>query len=200
MQLKERLRSAGTVLIRGVKACGKTETAKQIAKSSTNLLLEADARLAAFSLEQVLEGDTPRLIDEWQEFPKIWDTTKVAIDNSKLKGQYILTGSATPQDDARLHSGVGRFSHLEMYPMTWAEKGFANGKNSLTEVITQGIVEFEEISTTQKDIAEKIVLGGWPELLTSSSRDAMQFLQDYITLLCEAGINRVGKAFGGEIR
>jgi predicted AAA+ superfamily ATPase len=191
-QLQERLKSAGAVLIRGVKACGKTETARQIARSSINLLLETDARIAAFSLEQALNGERPRLIDEWQEFPKIWDSAKVAIDNSSRKGLFILTGSATPKDDARIHSGVGRFSVLEMYPMTWVEKGFAEGKNSLTRAITEGVIEFEEIDVSLAEIAEKIILGGWPELLGSTHQEAMRFLQDYISLTCEADINRVG--------
>ncbi|MDR0514493.1 MAG: DUF4143 domain-containing protein [Coriobacteriaceae bacterium] len=191
-QLQDRLKSAGAVLIRGVKACGKTETAKRLAKSSTNLLLEADARIASFSLEQALQGDKPRLIDEWQEFPKIWDSVKVSVDESRQKGQYILTGSATPKDDAKLHSGVGRFSIIEMYPMTWIEKGFASGKNSMSALLQDGQVEFEEISTTTTDIAEKIILGGWPELLDSSEQEAMQFLDDYIALICEVDINRVG--------
>jgi predicted AAA+ superfamily ATPase len=191
-QLAERLESAGAVLIRGVKGCGKTETAQQIARSSTNLLLETDARIAAFSLEQVLQGAKPRLIDEWQEFPKIWDSVKVSLDDSRLKGQYILTGSATPHDDARIHSGVGRFSVLTMYPMTWIEKGFSCGLNSVTEVFRDGTVQFEEASITLAEISEKIILGGWPQLLFSTQNEAVQFLQDYLSLICEVDVNRVG--------
>ncbi|MDR1714103.1 MAG: DUF4143 domain-containing protein [Coriobacteriales bacterium] len=190
-QLVSRLKSAGAVLIRGVKACGKTETAKQVAKSSINFLLEADARIAQFSLEQALQGEKPRLIDEWQEFPKVWDSVKVSVDNLKEKGLYILTGSATPRDDARMHSGVGRFSILQMYPMTWAERGFAQGKNSFTEVLTTGQLEFEDVNPTPAEIAEKIVIGGWPDLLSASQNEAMQFLQDYISLICETDINRI---------
>lgn len=190
-QLRERLRSSGAVLIRGVKASGKTETAKQVAKSSINLLLESDAQIAAFSLKQVLVGEKPRLVDEWQEFPKIWDSVKVEVDNSSKKGQFILTGSATPKDDAKMHSGVGRFSILDMYPMTWIEKGFANGKNSLTAVLMKGEVEFDEVETSHEEIAERIILGGWPDLLDSNVQQALQFIQDYISLICEVDINRV---------
>lgn len=190
-QLKQRLRSAGAVLIRGVKACGKTETAKQVAKSEINFLLESDAQIARFSLEQALQGETPRLIDEWQEFPKIWDSVKVAVDNSKQKGQFILTGSATPKDDARMHSGVGRFSILDMYPMTWVEKGFCKGNCSLTEILHEGTVEFSEVNTSLETLAEYIVLGGWPDLIGSTQDEAVQFLEDYITLICEVDINRV---------
>jgi predicted AAA+ superfamily ATPase len=190
-QLKERLKSAGAVLIRGVKGCGKTETAKQAARSMTNLLLEADARIAAFSLDKVLEGAKPRLIDEWQEFPKIWDSVKVSIDNSQKKGQYILTGSATPKDDARIHSGVGRFSVLDMRPMTWIEKGFSSGVNSVLGVLREGSVHFEEVGSTLEEIAEKIILGGWPQLLSASQTEALQFLQDYLALISEVDINRV---------
>lgn len=190
-QLANRLKSSGAVLLRGIKACGKTETAKQFARSSINFLVEADARIADFSLEQALEGEKPRLIDEWQEYPKIWNSVKVAVDNSSQKGQFILTGSATPRDDAKLHSGVGRFSIIKMYPMTWIEKGFATGKNAIADVLMHGTVVFEEINTSLREIAENIILGGWPGLLDATQNEAMQFLKDFIDLICEVDINRV---------
>ncbi|WP_425467596.1 AAA family ATPase [Phytoactinopolyspora halophila] len=112
----------GAVLIEGVKGCGKTATARQVAASE--VLLDSDPnaeRRAALDPRLLLDGDTPRLLDEWQCVPRIWDTVRRTVDDRGLRGQSILTSSATPRDDAQRHSGAGRFGVVRMRTMTLTE-------------------------------------------------------------------------------
>jgi predicted AAA+ superfamily ATPase len=117
--LAERLKSSGAVLIEGAKGCGKTETA--IRQSASAVRFDADEQVR-IKMEidpgTVLAGQTPRLLDEWQEYPQIWNYVRREADERKQKGQFILTGSATPGDTVRRHSGAGRFSVLRMRPMS----------------------------------------------------------------------------------
>ncbi|GHT83416.1 hypothetical protein FACS1894137_04430 [Spirochaetia bacterium] len=115
--LKNRLNSSGAVLIQGPKGCGKTETAVQMAKSTARMDVDDDIRVRMeIDPKSVLEGPVPRLIDEWQEYPQIWNYIRRAVDDRQTKGQFILTGSANPEERARLHSGAGRFSIIKMGP------------------------------------------------------------------------------------
>ena len=119
------LASAGAVLIRGPKGCGKTETARHFAKSEIRIDDSVTVRNAMESDPSILlAGQTPRLIDEWQEQPALWNTVRHAVDDRGKKGQFILTGSANPEETANLHSGVGRFGVLQMRPMSWFESGW----------------------------------------------------------------------------
>ena len=116
--LKNRLRGSGAILIQGAKGCGKTETALQTAKSSIRLDVDDDIRIQMeLNPKLVLEGAVPRLIDEWQEHPQIWNYVRREVDDRKKKGQFIFTGSANPEERTRLHSGAGRFSIIKMRPM-----------------------------------------------------------------------------------
>jgi predicted AAA+ superfamily ATPase len=117
-ELKDSLRRSGAVLVTGPKACGKTESARRDAASEVRM--DADPNvgiLMATDPEQLLLGDTPRLLDEWQEFPNIWNYVRHAVDDRQNAGQFILTGSANPSEDVRMHSGAGRVSRLRMRPM-----------------------------------------------------------------------------------
>ncbi len=126
------LESSGAVLIEGTKACGKTETATRITKSVARFDTDTDVAIKMdIDPLLVLAGATPRLLDEWQLFPKIWDYTRREVDARKKKGQFVLTGSATPDEKARRHSGAGRFSVLKMRPMSWFERGWSTGEVSL---------------------------------------------------------------------
>ena len=119
-ELSRKLNASGAVLIRGAKACGKTESAKQLAKSV--LHVDRDPNISMIfdvAPQRLLQGDTPRLIDEWQVIPKIWDHVRHEIDDRQLKGQFILTGSANPNEDAKMHSGAGRFTVVDMRTMPW---------------------------------------------------------------------------------
>ncbi|MCL2609464.1 MAG: AAA family ATPase, partial [Treponema sp.] len=126
--LGRRLRDAGAVLIQGAKGCGKTETAARAAGSSVRLDVDAEARMRMeLDPGSVLEGAVPRLLDEWQEYPELWSHVRREVDGRKLKGQFILTGSANPEERARLHSGAGRFSVMRMRPMSLFERGWSTG-------------------------------------------------------------------------
>jgi predicted AAA+ superfamily ATPase len=130
--LQKRLLGAGAVLIRGAKGCGKTETAAQSAKSMARLDVDDEIRIRMeVDPKSVLTGKVPRLIDEWQEYPQIWNYVRRAVDSRKKKGQFILTGSANPVESVKLHSGAGRFSIIKMRPMSWYEKGWSSGEVSL---------------------------------------------------------------------
>src|SRR6185437_3013573 len=135
-ELTSRLASLGAVLIEGPKACGKTETARQRAASEVRLDIDATAREAA-SVDPsiVLQGPRPRLIDEWQLGPKIWNHVRRAVDDSRAAGQFILTGSAVPADDETQHSGALRIGRLRMRPMSLFESGHSSGEISLAQIL-----------------------------------------------------------------
>ena len=138
-EIKENLSIMGAVLIKGPKWCGKTTSAKQIAKSVLEMqnpdLQDNYIELANTKPSLLLEGDKPRLIDEWQLVPKLWNAVRYSVDNIGLPGQYILTGSATPKEDDSLHSGVGRFAFITMKPMTLFESGDSNGEISFRDIV-----------------------------------------------------------------
>jgi predicted AAA+ superfamily ATPase len=134
-ELIRKLNASGAVLIRGAKACGKTESAKQIAKSVLNVDRDENVpALISIAPKRLLLGDTPRLIDEWQAQPKLWDYIRHEIDDRQKNAQFILTGSAIPEESAKMHSGAGRFTIVEMRTMSWQELGFSSGEISLAKL------------------------------------------------------------------
>ncbi|MDR1626754.1 MAG: DUF4143 domain-containing protein [Spirochaetia bacterium] len=190
--LQKRLRGSGAVLIQGAKGCGKTETAVQIAKSVARLDIDEDMRIRMeISPKSVLAGAVPRLIDEWQEYPRVWNHVRREVDTRKKKGQFILTGSANPEERARLHSGAGRFSIIKMRPMSLYEKGWSTGEVSLSELVKGRAPKSEQVEFDLETLAEKITLGGWPSLIGSGGRAGLRFMRDYITLIAEVDISRV---------
>ncbi len=193
--LNEKLSYAGAVVIRGPKWCGKTETALQRAKSIL-YMQDPDERENNLAIAQVkpsllLAGDQPRLIDEWQVAPQLWDAVRFSVDRNHGSGHFILTGSATPGEEP-LHSGTGRFSFLDMRPMTLFESRESNGSVSLKDLfdspddiagIAQGDIE---------DIAFLICRGGWPESVVSrNDKAALLAARDYIDVVAEEDISRV---------
>jgi len=190
--LKNRLRNAGAVLMQGAKGCGKTETAKQIAKSVVQMDTDVDIRIRMeIDPKSVLTGPAPRLIDEWQEFPQIWNYIRHEVDHRKKKGQFILTGSANPVERTKLHSGAGRFSIIKMRPMSLFERGWSTGEVSLSGLIKGRIPKSEQVDFSLEALAERLTLGGWPSLLDAGGHDALRFMQDYTQLLAEVDISRV---------
>jgi len=186
------LDALGAVVIEGVKGCGKTATAREIAASE--VLLDVDvaaAQAVGIDPRLVLAGAVPRLIDEWQRAPRVWDAVRRAVDDRSEVGQFILTGSATPRDDVARHSGAGRISVLRMRTMTLAEQGIAD----LT-ISTERVLAGEEIEPARSDLdfmtyVERIVVGGWPQLLGSSETAAQQFLAGYLDAIVEHDIDEV---------
>lgn len=129
-ELKRKLEVSGAVLIRGPKACGKTESAKQFAKSILNVDQDEQVPLLMdLAPKKLLLGKTPRLIDEWQEQPKLWNYIRHEVDNREESSQFILIGSANPEESINIHSGAGRFTILDMRTMSWEELGFSSGKS-----------------------------------------------------------------------
>ena len=190
--LVEKLAASGAVLIRGPKSCGKTATAQQYAKS----VLEMDRDnqvpvIMATNPQLLLAGNTPRLIDEWQEQPEIWNYVRHEVDNRKAKGQFILTGSANPADDVKLHSGAGRFTVVQMDTMSWQELGYSTGVVKMSDLLEGSFPDFYDTGATLDFIIDKMLTGGWPALRNESTKNALKMNRGYIDLLCEVDMSRV---------
>jgi len=190
--LSERLQSSGAVLIEGAKGCGKTETAKQQAVDVVRFDADEQIKIKMeIDPKTVLVGKTPLLLDEWQDYPQIWNYVRREVDERKKKGQFILTGSATPDDEAKRHSGVGRFSVMRMRTMSLYEKGWSSGEVSLASLMKGEIPTSETVSFSLGEFAEKITLGGWPGLIGEGAAEGLRFVSDYMTLIAEADISKV---------
>lgn len=190
--LKDKMEASGAVLIKGPKSCGKTVTAKQFAKSV--LEMDRDKQvpvIMATNPRLLLIGDTPRLIDEWQEQPEIWNYIRHEVDDRKTKGQFILTGSANPNDDVKLHSGAGRFTVVQMDTMTWQELGYSTGLVKVSDLLQETLSDFFAEGVSLDFIIDKMLIGGWPTLLNQSQKNAKQLNSGYIDLLCEVDMSRV---------
>jgi len=194
--LQERLRSSGAVLVEGSKWCGKTATATRASNSqlfmqdpdkSASYLMAADTKPSL-----LLQGDTPRLLDEWQSAPVLWDAVRFMVDQRGGKpGQFILTGSAVPQDDAVQHTGTGRISRLMMRPMSLFESLESNGMVSLKSLF-EGKTDpegFSELSI--ESIASAIVRGGWPASIGDEESIALRHAVDYVEAVINADVSRV---------
>lgn len=181
-ELMARLEATGAVLIEGPRGCGKTETARRAARSEVRLDVDDDARAAGLVAPSVLlDGDRPRLIDEWQLVPAIWNHVRREVDDHPDQtGQFILTGSAVPADDAIRHSGGLRFTRLHMRPMSLAETGHSTGDVSLAALFAGDEARARDPGLTVKDIAERIAVGGWPGLLGRAPDQALVALRGYL--------------------
>lgn len=190
-ELRKRLQTTGAVLIEGPKACGKTETARQVAVSEVLLDVDAAARAAVeVDPSLVLDGDTPRLIDEWQVQPEIWDHVRRVVDERKKPGQFVLAGSALPADDASRHSGAGRIGRLRMRPMSLFESGLSDGSISLRDLLKGGKAKSRDRGIGLAELAEAIAHGGWPALQGSPVEVAMEAVGDYLEEICRTDISQ----------
>lgn len=179
--LKRSLKSFGAVILQGPRAVGKTTTAKEAAASSVRLDSSPSLpALAETSPATILQGATPRLIDEWQLAPSIWNAVRHEVDERSGRGHFILTGSATPADDVTRHSGAGRFRRITMRPMSLAESGESTGDISLEQIITQEANAALGGGPTVEDYAQLISRGGWPELVTDPVIEASEYLESYL--------------------
>jgi predicted AAA+ superfamily ATPase len=192
-ELKGRLESSGSVLVEGPKACGKTETARQQAKSEVLLDVDEEAREAAeVNPGLVLAGETPRLIDEWQVTPGIWNHVRREIDRREDPGQFILAGSAQPTDDETRHTGAGRISRLRMRPMSLYESGISNGEISLAKLLGGDRAEAVDPGLELQDVAEVLCRGGWPGFARLDITAALRRVRDYLGEVVRADLKTVG--------
>ena len=193
-ELTSRLGAAGAVLIEGPKACGKTETARQVAASEVLLDVDTNAQATlAVAPELVLNGPTPRLIDEWQIGANVvWNNVRRLVDDRQQRGQFILTGSAVPADDTRRHAGSGRFSVLRMRPMSIFELGRSSAQVSLNALLDGNPPSCGDPGLSLPDLVELVCAGGWPTNLGASVADALQANRDYLAHLRQVDVGRVG--------
>lgn len=193
--LKRKLEGKGAVLIEGPKWCGKTTTAEQFAASVLYMdnpeKKEQNIVMSELSPKRLLNGDTPRLIDEWQLAPKLWDAIRFEVDHRSKLGQFILTGSAVPADTTEItHSGTGRFTWLTMRPMSLYESGDSTGEVSL-ENLFSGTKDIEGDSNLSIDrLAFLVCRGGWPQSLDMRDEIALDQAFDYYDAVVHSDINR----------
>lgn len=195
--LSRRLMGVGAVLIQGPKWCGKTTTAEQQAKSIVYLddpeYMEQNVELANLSPKKLLAGETPRLIDEWQLAPQLWDAVRFEIDHRNEEGLFIFTGSAVPTDTNKIHhSGTGRFSWLTMRTMSLFESGESTGEVSLNDLFkTPNLDIFGTNSLNIDAIAWLICRGGWPRAATINKEVALDMAYRYYEAVVNNDISRI---------
>lgn len=195
--LERKLKGKGAVLIQGPKWCGKTTTAEQMAKSILYMSKPEDVKsnlmAADIKPSKLLEGDIPRLIDEWQIAPKLWDAVRFEVDHRKGMGQFILTGSAVPPDDDEIfHTGTGRFAWIKMRPMSLFESGESTGEISLKVLFDhpKRILAENKINDIDK-LAFLICRGGWPGSIDMEDDIALDQAFDYFDAIVNTDISRV---------
>lgn len=192
--LKNKLEYMGAVLIEGCKWCGKSTTARQFAKSYIEFQ-DPDKKMQYDKTNQTkpslfLEGDKPRLFDEWQMYPVVWDSIRMDVDHTGLKGQYILTGSARPTEDSVMHTGTGRITKLLMRPMSLYESGESNGSVSLNDIINGK--DISGVSPLDFDgLINAMIRGGWPESLNIEGENKYKISKEYIQSLLNEGIKTI---------
>lgn len=193
--LKRKLEGKGAVLIEGPKWCGKTTTAEQIAASILYMddpeKKEQNLTMTELNPKRLLKGAVPRLIDEWQLAPKLWDTVRFEVDHRGELGQFILTGSAVPADTKEItHSGTGRFTWLTMRPMSLYESGDSTGDISL-KVLFENTEEVDGTANLGLDrLAFLICRGGWPQAIDMRDEIALDQARDYYDAVVHSDINR----------
>lgn len=196
--LERKVLGKGAVLIEGPKWCGKTTTAKQLAKSVLDLgdstILKQSSGLIEISPKTLLEGDTPRLIDEWQALPPIWDSIRSEVDRRGAPSQFILTGSSVlPEADETVHSGTGRYATIKMRPMSLYESGESNGAVSLKDLFEGKSIEVQQNDLNVEDVAYLTCRGGWPWATIISKKVALDQAFDYVDSVIQRDIQRIDK-------
>lgn len=194
-QIDTMLKYSGAVLIEGAKGCGKTRAAEERSKSSIFLQdpkkSESYLKVAATKPSILLEGDTPRLIDEWQLAPVLWNGVKFLVDERGEPGQFILTGSASPPKNDTRHSGAGRFSRITMRTMSLFESGESDGSVSLTDLFRDGSDIGSVSKLSLEGMVSSLVRGGWPQTIGESEKYAEVFVNSYVDTIVNVDISAV---------
>lgn len=193
--IERKLKGKGAILIEGPKWCGKTTTAEQIAKSILYMSKPEDVQsnlmMAEIDPSKLLKGETPRLIDEWQIAPKLWDAVRFEVDHRDNMGHFILTGSAVPpKNDEIFHTGTGRFAWIKMRPMSLFESLESTGEVSLRELFNQPSQLNGENKLDIDDLAFLICRGGWPGAIDMDKDIALDQAFDYYTAIVNTDISR----------
>ena len=193
--LQEQLTASGAILIEGPKWCGKTRTALE--NSNSHLFMQDPDKAVSYMKAAdtkpslLLNGETPRLLDEWQMAPILWDAVRFMVDQRGEPGQFILTGSAVPRDNVVQHTGTGRISRLMMRPMSLYESMESNGSVSI-KALFDGQKEIDSFSElTIEQIAFAIVRGGWPASVGTTETIALHHAIDYVEAVINADVSRV---------
>lgn len=190
--LQAHLASLGAVLIEGPKACGKTETARRAAASEVLLDLDTTARATAeVDPSLVLGGATPRLIDEWQLVPELWNQVRRTVDDRKAPGQFILTGSAVPADVETRHVGAGRVTRLRMRPMSLLESGHSSGDISIRALLDGQPARAADTRQTIPALVDRVCIGGWPAFQQLSVSEALVAVSSYLDEIRRVDVSRV---------
>lgn len=204
-ELSLRLEAFGAVQIKGPKWCGKTTTAERQCKSKI-ILQDPDKRDAYLTTAKtkpsiLLKGETPRLIDEWQDAPILWDAVRNSVDERQLKGQFILTGSTVMKSDStlsevqqRMHTGIGRIATMTMYPMSLYESKDSKGEISFLELFDNPSLDIDGITSelSIEDLIKLACRGGWPDSLKVKNEKAKLLIaKDYVNKVCDDDISRI---------
>ncbi len=191
-ELAELLTATGAVLVEGPKASGKTTTAMQAAQSEVLLDVDDNARrMIGADPAAVLEGDTPRLIDEWQLEPAIWNHVRRTIDRRAATGQFILTGSAVPADDITRHTGAGRFARLRMRPLSLYEAGRSTGEISLQQLLDGAEQRAKQTGLSITAVAELVSAGGWPAHIHNALPQTLRANRAYLDEIRRTDVSTV---------
>ncbi len=193
-EIRRGLGAAGWVVLDGPRACGKTWTGLRFARSAVRLDIQPEARIIGdIEPTALLEGPLPRLIDEWQVLPSVWNHIRHACDATVGRGLFILAGSAQPADDVTRHTGAGRVRRIRMRPMSLFESGHSGGGASVA-----GLLQGDECSTGRseaglRDVAEMICRGGWPGLRGLPTSEIQQNLRDYLGEISRTDVRRLDR-------
>ena len=194
-RIEEYLKAFGAVCVEGPRGCGKTWTSSYHCNSAIYIGDPTgnfqNRQLAELSPELVLDGDTPRLVDEWPEAPSIWDTVRYRVDQTPQKGQFILTGSATPNHKGILHSGAGRIAKLRMRPMSLYESGDSSGTVSLEQLCRGQLNPAMTGEVSLKKLIELIVRGGWPGAVKLPVEQAASLPAEYLNAVIDDDVYRI---------
>lgn len=195
-KIEHYLKLFGAVCIEGPKYCGKTWAGRY--HSNSEILLHKttgetsnNVELAKISPSLILEGEKPKLIDEWQEATNLWDEIRIDVDKTGLKGQYILTGSSTPNRKGIAHSGAGRYGKIHLRTMSLFESGDSTGDISLKELCNNNLKQKLTGEVDLRNIAGLIIKGGWPGNLDYSPKDASEAIEEYINLIIDDDLIRL---------
>lgn len=194
-KINDFMKAFGAVCVEGPKWCGKTWASLNQAKSVSYIADPANGfqnrRMAEISPELVLEGEYPRVIDEWQEVPEIWDAVRFSVDKDGAKGRYILTGSSTPKRKGILHSGAGRIGRIRMNTMSLYELGESSGEVSLSDLFQNNVKPVMTGDIKLERLVQYVVRGGWPGSRQLDIRDAVRIPFQYLQAVVESDMYRL---------